>query len=297
MGNIGKYYILAILGFFGLGTIGLKFLAPYISPFLVGFVLAAVIDPFVDQMEKLGFRRSLIALLSVIFVFGGLVVILIIAILSLWEEVEQLSYFCQRMLEVPSSFQQFPYPLPGLLESLHQQLIKCVEWLSAELLHYVFTIPNSFLAVIVAAFSTYFISCDKRKFGKILYSTLPQKWGCIIYRLKNQTLRGLFGYLRAQIILMSFSAIVSIGSFLILDVPYAWVLGVGAGLLDLLPIVGPSGVYVPLIAYYLLSENILIAIILGIIWGSLLLIRQLWEPQIVGSQIGLHPLSSVLLFI
>jgi sporulation integral membrane protein YtvI len=86
---------------------------------------------------------------------------------------------------------------------------------------------------------------------------------------------------------------VSIGLF-ILNVKYAFLIALLVGLSDAIPIVGTGVVMVPWILWTIISGDMPLAMGLGIIYVLGILIRQIMEPKIVGSQIGLHPLVTLL---
>lgn len=85
----------------------------------------------------------------------------------------------------------------------------------------------------------------------------------------------------------------SICSFLLIGVPYSWTLGALAGLLDLIPMIGPSGVFLPVLAYYGLTGHIHFVVLIAVAWVAVMMARGLIEPQLVSSQVGLHPLTSI----
>ena len=57
---------------------------------------------------------------------------------------------------------------------------------------------------------------------------------------------------------------------------------------------GPSAVFVPLVFYHIIIGNIAYAAWLTIILGIILVTRRLAEPRIMGAQLGLHPLTSLM---
>jgi predicted PurR-regulated permease PerM len=107
--------------------------------------------------------------------------------------------------------------------------------------------------------------------------------------------RRVFGsYLRGQLILGLIVGTLSAVAYLVLGVPYAVFLGVLAGILELVPIVGPivAGAAAALVAltqpFPLVLWVVLVAIAIQQIENNLLV------PRISGQAVGLHPLAALL---
>src|SRR5690606_31367448 len=122
---------------------------------------------------------------------------------------------------------------------------------------------------------------------------VPRGWRAELLRLKDEILAGLIGFVKAQAVLMALSASLSILGLSLFGYPYAWALGAFAGVLDLAPMVGPSGVFAPLVAAGLIFGDWMRTIGIACVWAVVLIVRQVIEPEIVGRHVGIHPLTSV----
>ncbi|MDD4803145.1 MAG: AI-2E family transporter, partial [Syntrophomonas sp.] len=80
----------------------------------------------------------------------------------------------------------------------------------------------------------------------------------------------------------------------IMGVKYALTIGMLTGLLDILPIVGTGVIMIPWMIWEFLSQDTGMGIGLLVLYGSISVIRQFLEPQIVGDNIGLHPLATLI---
>jgi predicted PurR-regulated permease PerM len=63
--------------------------------------------------------------------------------------------------------------------------------------------------------------------------------------------------------------------------------------LDVLPVLGSGGVLVPWGIVAMLMGDPMQGIGMFVLWGVIVVVRQVVEPKIVGSQIGLHPLITI----
>ncbi|MEW9082910.1 AI-2E family transporter, partial [Caldanaerobacter subterraneus] len=65
-------------------------------------------------------------------------------------------------------------------------------------------------------------------------------------------------------------------------------------IVDALPVLGSGAVMVPWALYNIIMKNYMVGIYLLILYGLVVVVRQMIEPKIVGQSIGLHPLVTLL---
>ena len=83
-------------------------------------------------------------------------------------------------------------------------------------------------------------------------------------------------------------------AFLLLHIPMAIPVAFLIALADFLPLIGTGGVMIPWIIFEVLRSNYILAISLGIVYAIVALVRNIAEPKIVGAQVGLHPLVTIM---
>ena len=138
------------------------------------------------------------------------------------------------------------------------------------------------------------MSCDKDLINKFIAKQLPANWNKWLIRIKNDLLSALIGYIKAQLILMVITFIeVSIG-LLIIGIDYAILLGLLISIIDVFPILGTGTVLIPWALFSFISGNYPLGFSLIILYGIVMLVRQLLEPKIVSGQIGLYPLVTLM---
>ncbi len=290
-----------VLIFFVCLVFAVKYLLPYFTPFFIGLLIAVILHPAIDKLEQYGLSRTLLSFLFVGITFGGLLVLIGIGISELWQEIAQLLILFEQgyneTSELAQKFTSFakdlPKPLSDMAITLSQRVAHFFITQLTTALDYIKEIPNAMLTFVVAALATYFISKDRTSIIAFLLNNIPAHFRPICLNFKDQTILGLFAYLKAQLVLMTISTGISVLGLVMLGVPYAWILGLVAGFLDLIPMIGPSGVFIPTIAFYVLNDQMIMGVLLACLWVFVLLLRQWWEPQIISSGLGLHPLSSL----
>ena len=88
------------------------------------------------------------------------------------------------------------------------------------------------------------------------------------------------------------TVIVLIG-LLILRVPYAITIAIITGVVDLLPYLGTGAVFVPWVIYVFFTGDTAFAIGLLILYIVVIVQRQIMEPKVLSSNIGLDPLATL----
>ncbi|MNC44362.1 putative inner membrane protein [compost metagenome] len=104
----------------------------------------------------------------------------------------------------------------------------------------------------------------------------------------------LFGYLRAQLVLISITAIIVITGLLLLGVNSAFAIGLTIGLVDLVPYLGVGIVLLPWSIYSYMTGNLALGIGLSVLYAVILITRQILEPKVLASSIGLDPLAMLI---
>ena len=64
--------------------------------------------------------------------------------------------------------------------------------------------------------------------------------------------------------------------------------------INLIPFLGIVVIFVPIIVYNLIVENYFISIWISIIFLALSILRQVLEPKLVSTHIGINPLATVI---
>jgi predicted PurR-regulated permease PerM len=158
------------------------------------------------------------------------------------------------------------------------------------LIHY---LPWLFLVPILG----FFLLKDANIFRAAALEMLPRgrwRWrGDELFQDLNKTLAA---YIRAQLIACLFIGVVCTLAFLLFGVPYGLLLGVMAGFLEFIPLIGPLTVAV--IATGLTFAVTTSASKAGLVLLFLLALRLIHDyvtyPRIIGQGIHLHPLAVVL---
>ena len=79
----------------------------------------------------------------------------------------------------------------------------------------------------------------------------------------------------------------------VLRIPYSLAIAFGIALFDLMPVLGTGGILLPWVVIAGIAGNYGMALGVGILYIVITVVRNSLEPRIVGGEIGLHPLATL----
>lgn len=319
--RIVRFFIVVIVA--SASLLSIYYSSKFIYPFIIALIIAVAINPVVGFLEKKWkFPRTLAVLTSLILVIGiftGLITLLIAEIVAgasyLATVVPEHVATLIRYLEKMFANQVIPFynKLAGMFQSLdsgQRDTImnsidetggRITESVTAFLQNFfiklpglVSWIPNAATVIIFSLLATFFISKDWDRLTGLANRLLPEKVKSSGTRVFADLKKALAGFVKAQITLISITLVIVLVGLLILRVNYAITIALILGLLDLLPYLGTGTVFVPWIIYEAVTGNIGLAIGLGILYTVVIVQRQLMEPKILSSNIGLNPLGTLI---
>lgn len=298
-----------IHGVAGMAALGVAFVYawPYVAPFLLAIFLAAVIDPVVRALhDGLGIGRgcAVVLVLTLSIALLGGAVALIAANLN-----AELEGFLEALPDYAMHVRQYVDTYGGRIERWMAEWSPAFgdvlrfnpdQWTglaagaTKAVLGALKGAPHALFVVFVGGLATYFISKDRHKLWQQFLQTIPSEWRASVVRFRDEIMGGALGIVRAQLTLIGMTAVASVVGLALVGVPYAWALGLLAGLLDLAPFLGPGTVFIPMGTVYLLQGQLVRGLTLFILCMLIVLARQLVEPHMFGAQLGLHPVTTLI---
>lgn len=292
----------------------LQFFLPIALPFLLGGALALAAEPVVALLHKhLHLPRPAAAGIGVtaaFFIIAALVLLIFAVILR---ELGILAGFLPNLESTArAGMDALSGWLLGLIArlpvSLRDVLTRNVNEFfsgSSQMLDQAFrftlnlaggllkNVPGSAMVLGTGIISSYMISA---KFPKIrdwiLKKLLSERLRPVLAALKSMK-NALFGWLKAQLKLMLVSWVILTLGFVLLRIPYAPLWAVLVSLVDAFPVLGTGTVLLPWALVCLLQKETARAIGLLGIYAIVSLTRSMLEPKLVGRQLGLDPLATL----
>ncbi len=312
-----KTFVYIVIGI-AIAYLLLKYVAPLFAPFIAALFLAFFIEPLVDFLQKRGrMPRGAAVGVAMLAVFGSLALIVSLAITRLIVELVHLSAFLPQYINNIKSFvvttqsriEAFYFRLPGdVLDFINKKLagsnysldsiLSKAQIVTSKLLNFVLqlvsSVPAWVILIIISAIATYFMSKDRRLIINFWLRSVPEPWGRKTLEITRDIFQAIISYVRAQLILISITFIQSLIGLYIIGAPYALIMGLVIGVADLIPVLGPSSIYLPWIIWEFATGDTAFAVKLLILFGIVLVVRQVLETKIVSSSMGLHPLATLM---
>jgi sporulation integral membrane protein YtvI len=150
-------------------------------------------------------------------------------------------------------------------------------------------LPGGFITLGTGVLSAYLISARLPKLRAMLPGPWMQKVLPVLRNIKNAVL----GWLVAQMKLAALTFLVCLWGLLILGVPYGAVWAAVIAVVDAVPMLGSGLVLVPWSVVSFLGGRVGEGIGLLITFAAAFLLRTVLEPRLVGKQMGLDPLLTL----
>ncbi|WP_031514409.1 sporulation integral membrane protein YtvI [Desulfofalx alkaliphila] len=287
-------------------------LAGYLFPALLPFILAAFIafmmEPLINLLQnRLRLGRGPAVGLSMLLVFGGLgtaftyLVVQLLAELiaisqTLPDAAREVRMYLESLIPVVMRFygdlpvDMISY-LQDLVRNLTAMLQSLVEIVVASLLAVLSLVPGTFVGAIVTFLATYFIAKDRRRIANFWLKIVPTPHGQNSLNVLREVLGAFWGYLKAQGILVAISTTICIIGLYIIGVDYALTVGLVVGLFDIIPVLGPSTLFIPWLVWLFFTGNYVFGLKVAILYVLIMAVRQLLEARVVAHNLGLHPLA------
>ena len=277
-------------------------------PFLAGFLLALIVQPLIRQLKKrMHFHPSAAAALSTLIVF--IVLFGLLFLLGYW-----LIYDINNLLNnITTDVGTLTTPINGLIsmageyinkinskyiQQNQQQILNMaqsgagiVKTVLGSVLAFLTSLPAIFTMFIVMILSTYFFSKDMTAIKAHIMSLFSQTAALNIRSASRHGMNMSGRYIGSYLLIYFITFVETLIVFFALGVPYPLVLSIVTGIADILPVLGPGTIYIPLAFLYLLGGNFFKAGALLVCWLLITSIRQIIEPKLISSSINIHPLT------
>ncbi|ADL53569.1 sporulation integral membrane protein YtvI [Clostridium cellulovorans] len=306
--KLKKFLIVLILLFLGLFILFKSMY--YLAPFVVALILSLMIEPFVKFLgDTLKLKRAIssaIGVLMVLSVFGGLLALIIsklvrelISLSDVLPDLIKNAYENIMAINSDSFFDKWlpkkiSYDFSNITDTLYSSLSSFANPLAKGIFSTASALPNMFIFLIVMVIGTYFISSSKHDIINLINKHLPKTWLSSLNKSKDGVFSSLSRLLKGYLIILTITFIELLIGFNIIGVKYASALALIISVFDILPLIGSGLFLIPWAIYSVITGATTLGIRLFILYIVILIIRQLIEPKIIGAQIGLHPLATLI---
>ncbi|HZG58461.1 sporulation integral membrane protein YtvI [Paenibacillus sp.] len=176
--------------------------------------------------------------------------------------------------------------------------IQSLQGLATQLSGYTFdvlrTLPGLLIFFLVFFVALYLFSFSLATIQQSFLSFFEEKSRDKIAEVLLNLRSAVFGFIRAQFMLSGLTFLIAFAGLLILDVRYALAISFLIVLVDILPVLGTGSVLVPWAAYSFFIGDPRLAIGLVVLFVLITVFRRIVEPKILGEQIGIGALPTLI---
>ncbi len=286
---------------------------------ILSLLLFTILDPYVDKLERYNISRGISTLLIILSLFlviggaiGGLAPIVKDAGTTIVAKVKNTNSNENSIENILKSIdEKIPfYEIENMDETIAKitpHINNTIKELTAFALYIGKSTLNFAMNFFVIIFITFFFLKDERQLKKGLINLIPNKHFELSLNLMDKIQKQLASYLKGQFLAATSVAILSslglfiLNTFFNANIPYFVLIGILAGLANLIPYVGPAvGIVFAIIpVLFMGQENMFFIMILIIITFSLVQMTDnvLVSPIVVGKSVNMHPLAVFLVLI
>lgn len=287
----------------------LYLLAPILMPFIVGALFAYLGDPLVDRLEKTRLSRTL----SVVIVFGTMIMSGLILLLFILPQLErQITGLVVRLPQFISWIQENMLPRlivilglePGSLDlavvkDAFANNIKDISGIMGRLLVKLTQSGQSLIIwfaylTLIPVVTFYLLRDWDILVGKV-NDLIPRPYEKLVSKLAKQCDEVLAEFLRGQLLVMLAQAVLYSVGLWIVGLEFSLLIGMLAGLVSFVPYLGfIVGIGVAGIAGFMQFHDIIHLVYILILFGFGQVIEgMILSPLLVGDRIGLHPVAVI----
>lgn len=301
----GKKYLTAA-GVTLLVYLAMKYVSPIASPFILAFLLSALLNPSAEALHrKTKIRKPVLAGLILLVVSALLIILLWLLLSALFtgggrlacqmpdyqEELSLLLGSCCDMMEQRFGvdgvrIEKFVLEqVDILIENLEVNILPTVMGKSVD---YVMNIGNVVSFIVVMIIAALLIIKD---YDKLLVKVRENQDFQGIREVGRKIVLYLKTFVRAQLIILCIISTVCAVSLTLMGMKGGILYGILTGVMDMLPFIGTGIMLIPLALYRLINGSFLQAGLCLALYAVCALIREFSEPRLIGDRVGVWPVG------
>ncbi len=296
----------------GLAYLAARLIIGYLLPFVIGAVMAIVVKKPASRLARKfktgvgGWSVVLVLLLyaAVVTAAGFLVWQLAVQSAQLAEGLPRyISSFTDFLSGALSEFEKMENALPdgirqtamGALENTVSNLISSLtSFITEGVVGLVRGIPSVFFSAVITVVASCYIAVDFEHLIRFIRELLRPRTYDNLIKIKGIFCNNIFKYVLGYVILTVIAFAELLVGFWLLDVKYPLLIAAITAVIDLLPVFGTGTVLLPWSVFSFASGNGGLGFGLILLYGVIVMVRYFTEPKIIGKNVGINPLVSLI---
>lgn len=281
------------------------------TPLLLAVVFYYMFVPMVDWLEKHNISRLLGAIISIVILLSLMTLGVGIAIPIIIEQIvkfaNSLPYVVNNfvnLLEQYSASHEFQTYYTQIVSWVNSSLSTIVNQIGTTLgstlqgiTNILSTLSNVFIAIMTFPMILFFLLTDGHKFKKSFLTVLPNNTRTDVNTILRQINSKVGGYIKGRLIVSSLIGVYFFIVYSLLDIDFAFVLALLAGLLSLIPYIGAIIALIPVLIIVIPISPVTTLLVL-IFWAlGQVLDGNILGPFIIGRNLEMHPLTILIILL
>ena len=276
-----------------------------LTPFVLGIAIAYLLNPLVKRFSTRGLKRATVsAIIITLFFLIVTAIIIVVAPIVAKESAELIE------------------ALPGYLDNLFKLIQPYIAWVQQSLGDGYMTDAKTFLkdniskvlsvsggiaggiaaggqavvgmltTIVLTPLVAFYMMSEWPAITKWVEDLIPRQNEKMIKDILTQIDKKLSGFVRGQLTVAFFLGIIYAVALTIADLNYGFLIGITAGFLSIIPMVGSTiGLLVSVAVAWFQAGELQYVLVIGAIFVAGQIIEgNILSPKLLGDSVGLHPL-------
>lgn len=286
-------------------------LSNIIAPSIVALLLYYAFGPAIDFLESHKIKRLygviLLYLLIIGFIIFGIGSLYPLLAAQVKSFVDNLPGFIDSMNESVNSLST-NLPFGGAIEGFIDQGQRFAADIPANIEQYltegftglskfVSSLTNVIVTIVTAPIILFFLLKDDKEFFGAVLSMTPPKWRKDVVAVSTQINQQVGAYVKGQLMIATSLSVMMFIGFTIIGLEYNGILAVIGGFTSIIPYLGPILTFIPAViialstSWWMVLKLVIAWVVIQFIDGNLI------EPNIMGKQLNIHPLTIIIVLL
>lgn len=255
--------------------------------FFVSAILMSAFNPAVDALEKFRLPRELAILLVYVLVWTVVGLIIASVIPALVDQTGRLIHL------IPSAISKIEF-FNSNQQTITREFLAQIGTLPENLLKFTVGLFGNLLAVLTTLVMAFYLLLERKHLNKYLATIWESEPAARIAKTVGEVERRLGSWVRGELVLMLVVGILTYIGLVILGVEIALPLAILAGILEIVPNIGPIISAVPAVLVALTIHPLTALATVALYFLVQMVENNLLVPKIMQKVVGVNPLISIL---
>ena len=287
---------------------GFKYVFPFVAPFVIAYAVAVMIEKPVNRLARVFKGRKMIASAVIVILFSAVLCVGIglVAYFGLAEIKSFIKNYEYNMVTFRQTAARICFNMDGWLGLSDGQ---CLDFICRCMEKFEKTVDNGGVSQIMTKVVTISVPAVIKTItvtGSVIICFISVVYLAVVidnvrdwkkenvFRMEIKAVsdslyRLIHVYFKIEALILVINSILCIIALLIIKNPYAVVLGILIGIVDMLPVFGTGTVLLPWALFELVNKNVTSAAVLVSAYVVTYFVREIMESKCLGDKTGIPP--------